>query len=141
MGGTISLIYGCALGLLGCVAQEAGSHLRQAIKLSYGVLLFWFCIALFILLFHGKTFLSFLNMFIGCPDDSQLQSCLGISSVFRISFVFTVFHIIILFCCLTRDAFSKFVNEGFWMLKACLIGISFLATLFISNSYFILYSQ
>lgn len=57
------------------------------------------------------------------------------------SAVFVVFHLVILLCCLTRDGFAKFVNEGCWIVKMLIICGMFFGTLFIPNSFFVYYAE
>lgn len=115
--GAFSLISCCLGTLTKGMVNEAGVKLKHAVKLSYTMLFFAYCVGIFVLLYYGRNFLGYANYVIKCPQES-LDSCLGISSVYRFSFVFVIFHMIILICCLTRDGFAKCVNEGCWMIKA-----------------------
>ena len=46
-----------------------------------------------------------------------------------------------LLCCLTRDGFSKCVNEGLWFLKIIAVLLGFVGSLFLPNSLFMIYAK
>jgi hypothetical protein len=52
-----------------------------------------------------------------------------------------VFHLLIGLACLTRDGFAKCVNEGMWGPKMIMVGIMFIGSFFIKNSFFISWSR
>lgn len=52
-----------------------------------------------------------------------------------------VLHFLIGLSCLTRDGFSKCMNEGMWGLKMLFVGLLFCLSFFIKNHTFIVYSR
>lgn len=114
--------------------------MKHAVKLSYAMLFFAYCISIFVVLYYGGSLLKYANWVIQCPQES-LDTCLGISAVYRFSFVFAIFHLVVLLCCLTRDAFAKCVNEGCWFVKALIIFAGFIVTLYIPNEFFRYYAE
>lgn len=52
-----------------------------------------------------------------------------------------VFHFLIALTTLTRDGFSKCVNEGVWGPKMMLVGLMWIGSCFIKSSFFEGYSK
>jgi hypothetical protein len=80
--GAFSLVSCIVTTCCGSLANEAGIKLKHAVKLSYTILIFAYSIFTFIILYKGHYILSWAKNLINCPKES-LDSCLGISSVYR----------------------------------------------------------
>ena len=121
--------------------------LKQQVRLSY-ILFDGTFVLLTILITHwlalalGSTdvMTTILTKYIQCPVDQDL-TCLGISSIYRISFALVIFHSFLLLFLFMRNGCSKIFNEEVWPFKIlvviCLVGGFF----FINNSFFETYSQ
>jgi len=84
---------------------------------------------------YGTRTITWADYWINCPNGDNLNICLGIASVYRVSFLLTVFHLIIMLCCLTRDEFAKTINEGLWVIKLPILILGFYASLMVPNSW------
>lgn len=124
-----------------CVGTHTSRLMKKDVKMGYGLLILFFSSFLMLILYFGSRYLHFAGKFINCPNDESLDSCLGLSSVYRLSFVLAIFHLIVLLCCLTRDSFAKIVNEGLWGFKLILILAGFIGMLFVSNNFFEPYAK
>ena len=114
--------------------------LKHAVKMTYVLMLMVFSMLLFVLVFWGDTVISWAGKFMDCPDNQELHSCLGVSSVFRISFIFVCLHTLILLCCFARNSFAKVANEACFGVKMIVILLAFVGSLFIPNGFFTAYS-
>lgn len=139
---------GTGLRLLTCAAsglcfagQGATNLMKKDVKMGYGILLLFFSAILFVLVFFGGQWLSYFSLLVNCPSGDSMASCLGLSSVFRISLILAIFHVLVGLSCLTRDKFAKIVNEGLWGWKVLLIAGAFIGTLFIKNDFFLGYAK
>jgi len=125
-------------GACGCCKLACGSF-KQQVRLSY-VMLFCFCIFVLFIINWIQPFLDWFTIFgISCPNTGD-TSCLGASVIYRMSFVLALMHIFILLACTCRSEFSQNVNEKVWALKILFIIGLFIATLWIPNSFFQVYS-
>jgi hypothetical protein len=76
--------------------------------------------------------------FLHCPSQSGGGSnCVGIASVYRMSFTLLLFYSLIFFFCLFRNKLSKLVNEGLWAFKVLCIITAFISFFFIPNEFFV----
>ena len=93
-----------------------------------------------IILFYGANLLKPFNSFISCPTDGEF-SCLGISSVYRMSFTLFIFHIIvILFSLISKDC-AKVFNLDCWSFKILLVMVLYFSMFFIPNTLFLIYAE
>lgn len=136
----IACMVGSGLCTLG---SQATKLMKQDVKLAYGVLVLFYSLFLMLILYFLASYLKFANGFIGCPttSDVELNTCLGLSAVYRMSFVLAVVHVLVGLSCLTRDKFAKIINEGLWGFKMILTAGGFFGSLFISNDFFGNYAQ
>ena len=126
----------CILG------QGSQTFMRQDIKVGYGLLALIFAILLALAMFVFSDWINFVASWVGCVGSTTSKSlCVGVHSAFRLSGCFVLFHILIALSCLTRDGFSKCVNEGLWGLKMFFIAGLFAGSLFIPNEYWLVYSR
>ena len=137
------------LGFFACQACTdcLKSTLKQQVRLSYilfdGVFVF-LAIAITYWLSGALSSTGWMSTllrdFIHCPADSDL-SCLGVSSVYRISFALVIFHIVILFFVFMRNGCSKVFNEEVWPFKVLFVVVACIGLFFLSNSFFQVYSK
>lgn len=101
-----------------CCKSLFGTTFKEQVKLTYVLLIYFVMIFTVIGLYYLQEFYSLYVKFIGCPVESGGSDlCLGVSGVYRMSFVLCVHFFAIMFCMLFRGAVAKDVNEGFWALK------------------------
>jgi serine incorporator 1/3 len=134
----------CMVGSGLCtIGNQATKLMKQDVKLAYGILVLFYSLFLMLVLYFLAPYLKFANSFIGCPsgNDNELNTCLGMSAVYRMSFVLAIVHILVGLSCLTRDKFAKIVNEGLWGFKMILTAGGFFGTLFMSNDFFNTYAK
>lgn len=132
----------CMIGSGACfLGSQTTRLMKKDVKMAYGIMVLFFSAILMFILYFGSKYLHFAKLFVNCPDGADLDSCLGLASVYRLSFVLAVFHLLVLLCCLTRDSFAKIVNEGLWGFKMLLILGGFFGMLFVSNNFFIPYAK
>lgn len=62
-------------------------------------------------------------------------ACLGGSVVTRLSFVFTVFHLVLIAVLFTHSHFANVLHEECWCLKLLMLTLSFLGSFWLPNSY------
>lgn len=134
----------CMVGSGLCtIGSQATKLMKQDVKLAYGIMVLFYSLFLMLILYYLASYLKFANSFIGCPTGSDiiLNTCLGMSAVYRMSFVLAIVHVLVGLSCLTRDKFAKIVNEGLWGFKMILTAGGFFGTLFISNDFFDSYAK
>lgn len=133
----------CLVGSGACFVGKGATRLmKKDVKMAYGINFLLFSGFLMIMLYFGGGVIKFAGKFIDCPEGESLETCLGLSAVYRLSFVLATLHLLIGLSCLTRDKFAKVVNEQLWGLKLLVVVGGFIGTLFISNdSFFIPYAK
>lgn len=124
-----------------CFSNHSSKLMRKDIKISYGLLQLFLCLFIFLVVYYVAGVAKFMDFFFSCPNKESLSSCLGLSTAYRFSACLAVFHLLIAFACLTRDGFSKFMNEGAWGVKLFFILVMWVGTLFIGNKYFLIYAK
>jgi len=123
------------------VGSQTTKLMKKDVKMAYGMMVLFFSVLLVGILYVGAKYLSFAKLFMNCPDGAQLDSCLGLSAVYRLSFVLAAVHLLVGLACLTRDGFAKAVNEGLWGMKMLVVAGAFVGSLFISNNFFVPYAK
>lgn len=123
------------------VGNQTARLMKKDVKMAYGLLVLFFSALLLLILYFASGYLSFARIFINCPDGAELDTCLGLSAVYRLSFVLAIVHLLVGLSCLTRDGFAKTVNEGLWGFKMLVVAGGFFGSLFISNNFFIPYAK
>ena len=83
----------------------------------------------------GEKIIKIFAKFLDCPKDQNIELCLGISLVVRVSLSILILHIIIFICLLPKNNFSLFINERFFFFKFFLIFVFTFGFLFIDNYY------
>ena len=135
---------GCTIcqGCCSCFKSICGATFKQQIKLTYLIIMIIAMVFTLIVLYYASSILEPFTDYIYCSEDTGGQLvCLGVSSVYRMSFALAIMHFLILLACLSKSEFSKTVNEGCWCLKILLIFAIWILFFFVPNSFFEVYSD
>ena len=125
-----------------CISSICGATFKQQIKLTYLIIMVIAMVFALIVLYYASSILEPFDDYIYCSEQTGGKlACLGVSSVYRMSFSLAIVHFLILLACLTKSEFSKKVNEGCWCLKVLLIFVTWILFFFVSNSFFEGYSN
>lgn len=65
--------------------------------------------------------------------------CLGVSAVYRMSFVLMTMYAILIVFMMVRGEVAKIANQDFWSLKIVYLAGFFFGSLYIPNSFFLGY--
>jgi energy-converting hydrogenase Eha subunit E len=136
-------------GMLACHACQdcMNASFKQQVRLAYFVFDAIF-VALGLVILYGASSLLVkldwikwvLDNYLDCGGDG-IASCLGISSVYRLSLALVALHVLILLMLLLRNGCSRVFNEEVWPFKVVLIVIVFVGCFFIKNESFKTYSN
>lgn len=74
--------------------SECGAHKKVFSKLGYLFISFCCILVSFFLLFYAKDLFEEFRFIIECPGGGS--ACMGISAVYRMSFVLAFFHLLML---------------------------------------------
>jgi len=139
----------CA-GMMACHACTdcINTSFKQQVRLGYFVFDGVF-VALGILILYGLSGIlseigfiaDIIGKYVQCEPGQGIDSCLGVSSIYRLSLALAAMHILILLMLLLRNGCSKVFNEQVWPFKIFLIIGVFIACFFIKNDSFKLYSS
>jgi len=140
----------CA-GMMACHACTdcINASFKQQVRLAYFVFDSIF-VALGILLLYGLSGLlseigfieTIISKYIQCqPGGGGIASCLGVSSIYRLSLALAAMHVLILLMLLLRNGCSRVFNEEVWPFKILLIVGVFCGCMFIKNDSFQIYSS
>ena len=66
---------------------------------------------------------------------------MGASAIIRMSFVLCIFHFLVFVLILPRNQFAALFHDGCWLLKSMFVLGFFIATMWISNSFFEYYTD
>jgi len=135
-------------GMLACHACQdcMNASFKQQVRLAYFVFDAIF-VGLGLAILYGLSSLlvklSWVQWALDYVDcgGSGIASCLGISSVYRISLALAVMHVMILLMLLLRNGCSRVFNEEIWMFKVLMIVVVFAGCFFIKNDSFKAYSN
>lgn len=121
-----------------CCKEACGTSLRQQIRLCYIILVIICMLIAIFVLFGVQEMMSWMNYWIHCPSKSGEPNgtCLGVSSVYRMSLTLVIFFALIIIFCFFRNAISKAVNEGCWFLKILFILGIFILFFFVPKDFF-----
>ena len=75
---------------------ETTRIMKKDVKLAYGILVLFYSALLMFILYFGSRWLHFAQIFVSCPNGADLNTCLGLASVYRLRFVLAVFHFLIM---------------------------------------------
>jgi hypothetical protein len=93
-----------------------------------------------VILFFGASVLKPFNDFIHCPKDENF-SCLGISSVYRMSLSLVILHLVVILFSLCSKNCAKVINKDCWTFKFLMVFGVYIGFFFISNSFFSIYAE
>ena len=93
-----------------------------------------------LILFYLANILKPFNDWISCPKDNNFD-CLGISSVYRMSFTLLVFHTLTLILSFTSNQCAKVFNMDCWSFKILFIIVFYFSMFFVSNGFFSIYAE
>jgi len=131
----------CCGCLCGVCMRVCGTNNSQNARLGY---LFFFILAVFfsiLFLYEGSNMVQPFEDFgfVDCSGDDK-SVCLGVQTVYRVSFSMLIFHIVLLVLSLSGPV-GKVANEGCWMMKFIILSCFFIATFFINNAFFDVYRE
>lgn len=138
----------CA-GMMACHACTdcINASFKQQVRLAYFVFDGVF-VALGILILYGLSGMlseigfvaDIISRYVQCQPGEGVASCLGVSSIYRLSVALAAMHLLILLMLLLRNGCSRVFNEEVWPFKILLIIGVFIGCFFIKNESFRLYS-
>ena len=138
MGGALccagELWCGCVCGVcMRCCGTNEKQHARIGYIFIYICCIFWS----WIFLYYGHSILAPFTEF-GLSDwtGSDEDVCIGVYTIYRLSFALLIFFLLMLWCSLFTGAFSKAVNHGCWITKIFFIVALFILFHFIPNPFF-----
>lgn len=124
------------------VCALCGTSKRVYARIGYVLFSAVWIAACFVMLHYGAKMFPVLRYFLSCPPDSSTyDTCVGIFSVYRISFSLCVFHFVMAFLCLFQNELIAALNEGAWPFKFIFVGGIFILTYFIPDSFFTFYGH
>lgn len=115
---------------------------RSFARVGYVIFSIVWVILGIVIMFFAPGALSPFDSFIDCsvsgnPSSSNTDVCFGISTMYRISFLLAIFHVVMLLFGLCPDnEGTRTFHDGCWPFKFLLILVGFIVTLFIPNSFF-----
>ena len=92
------------------------------------------------ILYYGAGILKPFDSFIQCPKENNLD-CLGISSIYRMSFTMVCLHFIVILFSLFGQNCANVLNRDCWTFKILFICGVYFGFLFIPNSFFLVYAE
>ncbi|EAR88825.1 TMS membrane protein/tumor differentially protein (macronuclear) [Tetrahymena thermophila SB210] len=111
--------------------------MKQQIRLSYVLMNILFFLFAIIVLHYVQSLFDYFSSYIHCPEQAGGKlNCLGVSSVYRISFSLAILYAIILLAVWARNECSKLINEGLWLLKIFFIVGIFIGFMYVDYSFF-----
>ena len=123
--------------------DEMGIHKKVFSKIGYIFFsLFWIFVSV-CLLFYAETILGTIKSYtfvsITCPDGGT--ACFGVSAIYRMSFVLTLFHAALVLICLTKSGAAAYFHDGCWTFKFLVITVAFIISLWIPNEFFVSFGK
>jgi hypothetical protein len=140
----------CCMG--NCVCKAINNCCKDTMKINPKLFsrigfillsLFGVGISLIVLFFAASIFKPF-RKWIHCPDatnDEDNFNCLGISSVYRMSFTLVILHVVIILLSFCGKRAAKVLNKDCWTFKFLLVFGVYISFFFVSNSFFSIYAQ
>ena len=131
------------LALCCCCRNVVGSTLKQQVRLTYVIISVICMLFVIFVLYHLQQIFEGFKDYIKCPEPSQGSkdngelTCLGVSSVYRMSLALLLFHFFVFFFLFFRNSCSKSVNEGLWCFKILLLLFLFIIFFFVIYIFFI----
>ena len=133
----------CCCKLLCAPFERLGVAAKNFAKIGYVAhQVFWVLVSLLLMVSAKKLVDWFPVGMLDCPDTSGGgSSCLGTSSIIRMSFALFIFHAIIFCTVLTRSSIAATFHDGCWCAKMLFLGGFFTASMWISNDFMKVYMQ
>lgn len=122
-----------------CCCKRCGMNERSYARVGYVVFSIIWVILGIVIMFFAPSALSPFDTFIDCSvsGNGSEDICFGISTIYRISFLLAVFHVVLsLFGLCGENEGTRTFHDGCWPFKFLLILACFIITLFIPNSFF-----
>lgn len=125
-----------------CCCKKCGMNERSYARVGYVVFSILWVILGIIIMFFAPGLMSPFDQFIHCAlngdiTGAQKDVCFGISTMYRISFLLALFHLVMLLFGLCPDnEASRTFHDGCWPFKFLLVLLFFFVTLFIPNDFF-----
>lgn len=120
--------------------QCCGASSKVFSRIGYALFAFvWIVLSTLLLYFAHYITISALYNHLGCTDAATRDSCIGLSSVYRMSFSLVVFHLVFFLLCSCRNEVIAKLNEGAWPLKFLAVLAFFGLTFIIPNGFFRIY--
>lgn len=110
---------------------------KTTIKNMYLSYILFSSLILFLMTIKGESIINLFAKFMDCPKDQNIELCLGISLVVRVSLSLVILHFLIFLCILPKNRFSVFVNERFFFFKFIMIMVLTFGFLFVDNYYLV----
>jgi len=140
MGNFGSCLIGSACQCLCSAFQSCGASSKVFSRIGYALFaLVWILFSTFLLYFAHHITMDWLSEHLECTDEDTKASCIGVSSVYRMSFSLVVFHFILFLLCSCRNDVIAKINEGAWPLKFLVVLGFFSLTFIIPNGFFKVY--
>lgn len=120
---------------------KAGVEAKNFAKIGFVIhQIFWIGISLLLMVSAKKLVDKFPAEMLNCPDASGgSSSCLGASSIIRMSFALTVFHLFMFVVVITRNKVAAAFHDGCWLTKILLVAGVFTGSMWINNSFMVTY--
>lgn len=140
MGSFGSCLVGSACQCLCSAFKCCGASSKVFSRIGYALFaLVWIILSTLLLYFGHYITIGSLADYLGCTDSATKDSCIGLSSVYRMSFSLVVFHLILFLLCSCRNEVIAAINEGAWPLKFLAVLGFFALTFAIPNGFFKVY--
>ena len=140
MGMIGSCLVGSACQCICACFSSCGVSSKVFSRIGYVMFaLVWILISTFLLYFAHYITISNLQGYLGCNVGLATESCIGLSSVYRMSFSLVVFRVLLFLFCSCRNPIMSKLNEGAWPLKFLVVLGIFSLTFLITNSFFRIY--
>jgi len=109
------------------------------VRVTYIIIDFFLVLIGMLLIYYVAPYIDEFSWILSCPNGSNFEECLGIASVYRLSFALVFMHcfVLLMLCC--RNDCSKSFNEGAWGFKIMLVVSIFIGSFWIDNNIFIGY--
>ena len=117
--------------------KRAGVESKNFAKIGFVVhQVFWIGVSLTLMVSAKKLVDVFPTQMLKCPDASGGESsCLGASSIIRMSFALTIFHLFMFTVVITRNQMAAAFHDGCWLTKVLLVAAVFTGSMWINNSF------
>jgi len=124
-----------------CCFKVCGISPSLNYRIGYIIIcLLTFLVTLLVNYYFYNILLNPFSNFLECPQNDDLQTCLHLSSVYRISFALVIMNILCLFFSICGNGCRKFLQTEVWPIKFLFIFAIFFGLMFVSNKILYYYS-